>query len=110
MKISYKDRKLQSLCESSRDADRKLGADSARKLRGRLADIDAAAHVDELPRLGNPHPLTRDRKGQFSIALSGGKRLVFQPDHEPVPAKQDGGIDWAQVTSVTIVYIGDYHD
>ena len=42
--------------------------------------------------------------------MAAGKRLVFQPDHEPTPIKRDGGIDWSQVTAVTIVFIGDYHD
>ena len=39
-----------------------------------------------------------------------GWRLTFVPAHNPCPATPDGGIDWAQVTIVTIEYIGDYHD
>ena len=44
------------------------------------------------------------------IGLAGGKRLVFKPNHNPVPKKDDGGINWTLVTSVIIVFIGDYHD
>ena len=110
MQIHYKDRKLRKLCESNREAVRRLGADSARRLQSRLSDIEAAANVRELPPLGNPHPLVGDRQGQFSVSLAGGKRLVFQPDHEPAPIRQDCGIDWSEVTAVTIVFIGDYHD
>ena len=110
MQINYHDRKLRKICENSREAVRKLGSNSAKKLQARLSDIEVAANVQELPRLGNPHPLVGDRRGQFSIGLSGGNRLVFEPNHNPVPKMDDGGINWMLVTSVTIIFIGDYHD
>ena len=110
MKITYRDKKLRKLCKNSREAMRKLGADSARKLQSRHSDMEAAASVEELPPLGNPHPLSGDRKGQFSIGLAGGVRLVFEPDHNPVPRRVDLGVDWRRVTEVRIVFIGDYHD
>ena len=109
MRIDYKDRTLRELCENNRKATRKLGVNSAKKLQSRLSDIEAAANVTELP-TGAPHPLVHDREGQFSIRLAGGKRLVFEPNHDPIPGKEDGSIRWAQVTAVTIIYIGDYHD
>ena len=110
MQINFNDHKLRKLCENNREAVRKLGADSAKKLQSRLSDIEAAVNVLDLPPLGKPHPLIGDRQGQFSIGLAGGKRLVFEPDHSPIPRKEDGGIDWAQVTALTITFIGDYHD
>lgn len=86
------------------------GSGISQEVASRLSDIEAAANVRELPPPGNPHPLVGDRQGQFSVSLAGGKRLVFQPDHEPAPIRQDGGIDWSEVAAVTIVFIGDYHD
>lgn len=109
MEINIPDDDLRALCEQQRLAVRELGKPCARKLRSRLADIDAAAHVRELV-AGRPHPLVGDRFGQFALDLHGGVRLVFEPDHNPVPAFSDGGIDWAQVTRITIIFIGDYHD
>lgn len=109
MDIRYKDSKLRRLCENNREAQRKLGADCARKLQARLSDIEAAASVRELPPMDNPHPLRHDKQGQFSISLAGGSRLVFEPDHHPIPREQDGGIHWAEVTAITIVFIGNYH-
>ena len=80
-----------------------------RKLRTRLADLQAASSVTELV-AGRPHPLVGDRAGQFAVDLEGGRRLVFVPGHDPVPRRDDGSVDWLLVTKVRIVYVGDYHD
>lgn len=109
MEIRFKEKKLRDLCEQHRLAERRLGAACARKLRSRLADLEAATRVSDLV-AGNPHPLHGDRQGQFALDLAGGWRLVFKPDHEPVPERPDGGIDWSRVTVVSIEFIGDYHD
>lgn len=109
MKITFRDRKLRQLCEVANKAQKKLGPECARKLRARLSDLEAAGRVSDLV-AGNPHPLKGDRAGQFALNLSGGWRLVFSPDHDPCPTRDDGSIDWASVTIVCIEYIGDYHD
>ena len=109
LEINIPDDDIRALCEQQRFAVRKLGSPCARKLRNRLADLLAATHVRELV-AGRPHPLTGDRQGQFAVDLHGGVRLVFEADHNPVPSLADGGTDWEQVTQITIIYIGDYHD
>jgi toxin HigB-1 len=107
--ISYANAKLETLCRDSRKATRELGADGARRLSARCADLRAANNVLELI-AGTPHPLERDRCGQFAVSLAGAQRLVFRPDHEPVPSKSDGRIAWENVTAVRIIFVGDYHD
>jgi len=109
MDVSFGDEKLRYLCERQAIADRRLGKNAARRLRSRLADLLAAARVADLV-AGHPHPLVGSRAGQFALDLDGGRRLVFEPDHGPVPRKEDGGIDWSRVKRVRIVFIGDYHD
>lgn len=109
MEIQYRDKKLRELCEKQAAAEKKLGAACARKLKVRLLALEAARCVTELV-AGNPHPLKGDRAGQFALDLAGGRRLVFAPAHNPCPTRSDGGVDWSQVTIVTIEYIGDYHD
>lgn len=59
---------------------------------------------------GRCHELKADRQGQLAIELHGGKRLILAPNHDPVPCKPDGGLDWARVTCVTIIEVVDYHD
>ncbi len=55
------------------------------------------------------HQLQGDRGGQFAVDLVHPYRLVFKPDHQPVPRKNDGGIDVTRVTAITIIEVIDYH-
>ena len=109
MEIGFRNSQLRRLCEEEKQATRRLGPDCARKLRGRLSDLEAVACVTDL-QAGRPHPLTGDREGQFALDLSGGYRLVFSPDETLPPRHEDGSIDWSRVTTVRIEDIGDYHD
>ncbi len=109
MDIDYKTAKLRKLCLVSKEADKKLGSNSGKKLRNRLADIEAASNVCELI-AGRPHPYIGDKAGLFSLDLHGGDRLLFEPVNKPPPKKDDGGIDWSNVESIFIVFIGDPHE
>lgn len=66
MEITFGDGKLQKLCEQETIAQRKLGANCARKLKTRLADLAAVSCVVELI-AGRPHPLKGDRAGEFAV-------------------------------------------
>lgn len=109
MDIAFRDKKTRELCEQQATASRKLGTACARKLRSRLADLQAAERVTDLV-AGRPHPLQGVRAGQFALDLEGGRRLVFEPDQQPLPRRDDGSVDWFRITSIRIIYIGDYHD
>lgn len=109
MDIDFKSASLKKLCLTSKLANRKLGPNSARKLRTRLAEMDAATNVGELI-AGRPHPYTGNVSNLFSLDLHGGKRLLFEPLESPPPLKDDGGIDWLKVESIVIVFIGDPHE
>lgn len=108
MEISFANKKLKDVCERQAKAVTTLGAEAARKLRARLCDLDAAEVVTELV-AGRPHPLVGDRAGQFALDITGSMRLVFEPANDPIPRRVDQSIDWSSVTSIRIVFIGDYH-
>jgi len=108
MEITYKNTKLQKLCERESEAKRKLGTDNARKLKARIKNLIDAENVTNLV-AGSPHPLKGDRLGQFALSLVGLTRLVFEPDY-PIPLKEDESINWSEVTKIIIVEIVDYHD
>lgn len=109
MDIDFATTKLRALCEQHARVVGAFGFLCAKKLQNRLADLEAVAFVTELV-AGRPHPLKGDRLGQFSVDLHGAVRLVFEPDHVPVPRNADISIAWNQINKVRIVFIGDYHD
>lgn len=109
MEIRFRDLKIQDLCQKKASAVKKLGDISARKLRARLADLEAAATVSELVS-GRPHTLKGNRAGEFALDLAGGDRICFSAAHSPNPILADLSIDWSKVTVICIEFIGDYHD
>ena len=107
MEISFKDRKLQEICQSSKLMKKKYG-DLSRKLQARLADLSAADNVLEIP-VGRPHPLMYGRREQYAVDLTNMIRLIFEAANEPIPRNSDGTVDWKRVTMIRIVEIEDYH-
>ncbi len=55
------------------------------------------------------HELSGDRKGEFAMDLKHPYRLIFRPYHDPVPRKEDSGIDLNKITKIEIFTIEDYH-
>ena len=104
MDIEYLNDKLRNLCEKHKLAQKELGAECAKKLGIRLQNLEAACNVSELL-LGRPHPLKGNRLGEFALDLTSGVRIVFKPNQDPVPERNDGGINWAMVNKITIVFI-----
>jgi len=49
-------------------------------------------------------------KGKFSVDLDHPYRLIFVPDHHPVPELEGGGLDWSQVTAIKILGIENTHE
>ena len=79
-------------------------------LTSRLIQIAEADNLEELRhRPGHWHELTGDRWGQLAASLDGLNRLIFEPNDDPRPTKDDGGLDWSAVTEIVIVEIADYH-
>ena len=77
----------------------------------RLAVLRAAASLAVVPATppDRAHPLRGDRDGQFTVDLVHPYRLVFEPNHEPLPRTENGGTDAGQVTAIVIVEVTDYH-
>ena len=110
MEISFKSGKLCKTCPQKAAMQKAYGK-LAPKLSQRLMELYAATTLAEMSHLPPPrcHELEGQRAGQFAVDLDKNYRLIFTPDHDPVPRKDDGGIDLAQVTEITILEITDYH-
>jgi plasmid maintenance system killer protein len=108
--IGWSDRKLKRSCSSDREGRRMFGAEQWTVLKRRIVSLEAAptlAALEGVP--GRFHELSADRSGQFSLDLRGAYRLIFTPDHDPVPALAGGGIDRSLVTKIVIVEVVDHH-
>ena len=120
MDILFASQKLERLCHDETLATRTLGQACARKLRARLDDLAAAAHLGHAPRLpGRFHQIRgewvsivvrRELMLRYCVDLLCGSGLVIRPAPNPVPTRADGTPDLAQITAVCVEYIGDYHD
>jgi proteic killer suppression protein len=73
-----------------------------------LRAADTLADISMLPP-ARCHGLSGDRAGQFAVDVQHPFRLIFEPAHDPVPRKKDGGIDHARVTAIRILEVTDYH-
>ena len=77
----------------------------------RMMVLRAAINLSQVPHTKpeRRHELSENHKGMFAIDLNHPYRLVFRPNHDPVPLKKDGGIDLESVTAIVIVGVEDYH-
>lgn len=56
------------------------------------------------------HELTEGKRSvQLSVDLDHPYRLIFVPDHNPIPIREEGGLDWSQVTAIKILGVEDTH-
>ena len=95
MEITYKNRKLEKQLTDPTEMVKSFGQ-LARKVNQRLKDL---ADADNLG----------DRKGELAVDVSVNYRIIFEPLHDPIPKKGDGGLDWEEVTKIQINEIADYH-
>lgn len=108
--IAWSDRKLQKSCSSDGTGQRAFGADQWKVLKRRLASLDAAPTLADMAGVpGRLHQLQADRVGQFALDLRGATRLIFVPDHDPLPLLSDGGLDRTAVSKILITEVADYH-
>ena len=114
MDISFTCTKLKKELNEGKRLEKAHGILQAKKIRVRLAELKAASSLYDFwpPKTGpgRCHELTGDREGQLSVDLDHPYRLIFVPEHDPVPLKPDGGLDWKQVTAIAIVGIEDTHE
>jgi toxin HigB-1 len=105
MEITFSNSTMRKMCNDYKKAVSKLGAKQAGILFQRLDEIRDAPNLVILKQLPGPR-LTQNRRGTFAVNLVHPRRLIFEPDQEPPPLLEDGGIDWGAVHTVNIL---DYH-
>ena len=110
MDISYDNKRIQKTCSSFASMQKELGHVRAKALNIRLSQLQKVTNLESLRHdPGNWHELKQNRAGQIAVSIGGQFRLILKPTDDPPPAKFDGGLDWSQITAVTIIEIVDYH-
>lgn len=110
MKLTFKNRKLEKQLTDPKEMTKSFGQLAAKlKMRIKnLRDSDNLAMMRNIP-AARCHELAGDRRGELAVDVSGNYRLIFEPCHDPVPRKADGGLDWDAVTCIQLNGIEDYH-
>lgn len=111
MEVTFATRNMQKRCSDDKAMQKQWGKKLARRLKQRLMELLAATTLQDIRRTppARCHELTGNRKGQLSVDLEHPYRLIFKPDHSPMPCKNDGGLDWGSVTKIVIIEIVDTH-
>jgi proteic killer suppression protein len=89
--------------------NKELGEKQAKKLRQRLEELQAAPNMSEIVPAARCHALKGNRVGLFAVDLDQPFRLIFKPDHDPLPLLPDGGLDKTIVECILLLEIRDYH-
>ncbi|MCK9521704.1 MAG: type II toxin-antitoxin system RelE/ParE family toxin [Proteobacteria bacterium] len=114
MEITFKTNKLRKQFNEKRQLEKLHGTLRAKKIRIRMGSLKAAASLQDFwpPKSGPErcHELKGNFKGQISVDLDHPYRLIFIPDHDPVPRLADGGLDWSQVVAIKILGVEDTHE
>lgn len=111
MEITFKTRKLEKTFSSDEALIKAYGAQRAKKIRQRYREMQASATLADLAKIPAAalHPLSGNRQGQWAVKITGNGRLCFILEHNPLPLKDDGGVDMEAVNKARIVEIVDYH-
>lgn len=111
MKITFEDKKLEKLVNDSKSLQKEYGQIGAKIIRRRLDDLLAANTLEDTKYLpGKYHELKENRRGQIAAHLEEPDRLIFVPDHDPVPLMENGAMDWKAINSIIIIEIINYHE
>jgi plasmid maintenance system killer protein len=111
MEVSFTNSKLQKICNSSKKLRGEYGPRMADLIQQRLKELADSETLGDMRFLvgARCHELKQNLKGLLAVDLVHPDRLAFKPADQPVPLKQDGGLDWDRVTGIEVVGIGDYH-
>ncbi len=87
------------------------GTEISNKIKLRLTVLNAAPNLAAVPKTKPErcHALKGKKTGQYAIDLKHPYRLIFRPDHDPLPKNEEGQLDLARITRIKIISVEDYH-
>lgn len=110
MEVFFETEKLAKQLGQERSRVRAFGQEGAKRIAMRLQQLNAARTLEAMKALpGRCHELTGGLRGHLAVDVHQPFRLIFRPTDNPGPTKDDGGLDWAAVESITVTDIRNYH-
>ncbi|QOY55323.1 killer suppression protein [Candidatus Sulfurimonas marisnigri] len=116
MVIEFSSTKLQKIFEDERKLLKEMGKKRAKKIKIRMTEFRAADSLHDFwpPKSGPSrcHELTEGEETgkKLSVDLDHPYRLIFEVDQEPIPIREEGGLDWKVVKQIKIIGIEDTHE
>ena len=111
MDIDFQTKSLAKIFNSEKELNKKYGPKNARCIMRRMTVLMTSPTLAEVPHTKpeRRHELSGRRSGQFAVDLKHPSRLIFKPNHNPLPRKDDGGLDLQRITAIMILKVEDYH-
>lgn len=80
LQIEYKTKRLEKICMSAAEAEKRHGHEMALKIHQRIDEISAAPNVEMMIqfKIGRCHPLKGNRENQYAVDLVHPYRLIFE--------------------------------
>ena len=113
MNIAFRSNKLRKEYSEERRLIQEHGPRCAKLIQRRLAELEAAPTLAAMRNLPGArcHELLGDMRGILSVDVEHPYRLLFKPDLDPVPIREDaGGLDWDKITAIMILGKHDTHE
>jgi plasmid maintenance system killer protein len=110
MEIEYSTNKLKKQFSNASEIKKAFGV-NAKRVSSRIDDIITSPNLAVLMQLpaANCHPLKGNNQDKWALDISANYRLIFEIVNNPIPLKEDGGINTIKVTHIRIVETTDYH-
>lgn len=112
MDIVFKDNNTEKIFNSEKELRRKYGTENGKIIMRRMMVLRSASNLEDVPytKPVRRHQLSGNLKDHFAVDLKQPSRLIFLPNHNPLPRKDDGGFDLSRITAIKIMGIEeDYH-
>lgn len=103
MVIAFATKRLRDICEDGAVAVKELGSPVAEALQERLADLRAAASIDDLI-VGSPRVSGAD-SSTLTIMLTGSAYTLWAANHVTPYRDAEGHIDWTRTRRVRLLEI-----
>lgn len=112
MEITFKTKKLETLCENRKKGVSKFNPQVYVKIVQRLNEIGACENMKQLYSLPNLklHMLKGNYKDHFAINVNNKVRIIFLPQGGVGEYYENGIFQSVMVEKVVICSIEDYHD